>query len=364
MNISEQNRDLSEFERLYREKRYLYEDFARDLRDLMEKLIKNAGIPFDKVVYRTKDIESFLKKIVRKVYDDPFEQIKDFAGVRVITYYQDDAEKVIRMIRAEFEVDEAESVDKVNHLSANEFGYRSVHLIVSLSQNRAQQPEWKRFAGLWAEIQVRSVLQDAWADLSHRIDYKITSQAPTELRRRLFRLSALLELADEEFTEIRDLSEVITKGYRDNVSQGRLDLPVNLDSLEEFIEQKVDLQKWAQFGVEAGMQAFPEIEIDNKYKSGRLGILLRTLQETGITTIAGFEAVFPDFEQRQSQLQRFVELVKAAGKTVYAVPLDVLILLVSFAKADAIPPDFNWGGRYRPFIIEALRKVCREQAGA
>src|SRR5512136_1958706 len=158
MNMSEQNRDLSEFERLYGEKRHIYEDFAKDLRDLMEKLLKNADIPFDKVVCRAKEIESFLKKIVRKAYDDPLEDIKDFAGVRVITYYQDDVEKIIRLIRAEFEVDEEHSVDKIVHLGDNEFGYRSVHLIVSLSANRAQQPEWIRFAGIWAEIQVRSIL--------------------------------------------------------------------------------------------------------------------------------------------------------------------------------------------------------------
>jgi ppGpp synthetase/RelA/SpoT-type nucleotidyltranferase len=359
MKISEQDR--AEFERRYLEEyRPLYEEFASRLQSLLEEVTNNAGIPVDKIASRVKTVESFLEKIERKPYIDPFTQIQDCVGVRVITYYLDDVERVTEIIRKNLEIDNANSIDKLLDLSPEEFGYRSVHLVVSLPESRVTLDEWNRFAGLSAEIQVRSILQHAWADLSHRIDYKNTTQVPHQLLRRLFRLSALVETADEEFMLLRDMSKEIAEEYRDDVIRGDLDLPLNLDSLREFIKQKVDLKKWEQFGVQAGMEPFPELISINKYHSTGLKILLLTLQTVGIATIAEFERLFPGFEQLAGQIRRFVDLVKAQGKTVHAVPMDILILLTSFSKADSIPSDFDWGGKYRPFIIEALRKACQQ----
>lgn len=352
--------ELIEFERRYREEyRPLYEAFVPRLHNLLKELIDNARIPVDHIEHRVKTLESFLEKIERKIYNDPFDQIKDFAGVRIIAYYQDDVDKVTQIIRKEFDVDETHSLDKMTVLGSDEFGYRSIHLIASLSERRAILDEWKRFAGLSAEIQVRSILQHTWATMSHKLDYKRQSQVPEELRRQLFRLSALLELADEEFTSLRDRVKGITEGYRNDVSRGELDLPLNLDSLREFVKQKVDLQKWEALGACAGMEPFPQLE--SKFHSIGLEILLLTLQTTGIPTIAEFESLFPELEKMTGPLERFVEAVNSKGGTVHAVPVDVLILLVSFLKATAIPPDFDWGGKYESFFIEALREVLYEK---
>ena len=350
--------NLNEFERLYREKRPLYLAFAARLRELLQELTKSAEIPCDKIVCRAKTVEGFLEKIERKSYESPFDQIRDFAGIRVVTYYLDDIDRVKDLIYKEFNVDEEHSIDKISHLGADEFGYRSVHLVVSLSKSRVNLNEWKPYADLHAEIQIRTILQHAWADLSHKIDYKITSQAPTELRRRLFRLSALLELADEEFTALRDQAENISEGYRSSMSRDEFDLPVDLDSLREFMEQKGDLQKWEQFGVSAGMEPFPQL-VSRSHDIG-LDILLLTLQTIKVSTIAEFENLFQGFEQQKDHLRKFVLLVKEKGGTVHAVPIDVLILLVSFAKARVIPSDFNWGGKYEPFYIKALHEVLQE----
>lgn len=351
---------LSEFERRYREEyRPLYEAFVPRLYSLLKELIDNARIPVDHIEYRVKTSESFLEKIERKIYDDPFDQIKDFAGVRIITYYQDDVDRVMQIIDKEFDVDETHSVDKITALGSDEFGYRSVHLIASLSERRATLDEWKRFAGLSAEIQVRSILQHTWAAMSHKLDYKHQSQVPEELRRQLFRLSALLELADEEFTSLRERVKGITEGYRNDVSRGELDLPLNLDSLREFVKQKVDLQKWEAFGVRAGMEPFPQLV--SKFHSIGLEILLLTLQKVGISTIAEFESLFPEFEKMMEPLERFVEAVNSKDGTVHAVPVDVLILLVSFSKAISIAPDFDWGGKYESFFIEALREILHNK---
>jgi ppGpp synthetase/RelA/SpoT-type nucleotidyltranferase len=328
---------------------------------LLQELTRDLGTFIDKIEFRAKTVESFIGKLERKSYkyQDPFKEITDFAGVRIITFYQDSVPKIVEIIRREFEIDEENSLDKFDNLEADEFGYRSVHLIVLLSKSRSELKEWKRFAGLKAEIQLRSILQHAWANMSHKFDYKVTSQAPREIRRRLFRLSALLELADEEFKALLDQSAEISKSYRSEMSKGEFNLPLNLDSLREFIHQRVDLRKWERFGINAGMEPFQDPESARKYFPTGLEILLLTLQMVGISTIAGFERLLPGFDNITEQLQTFVNLVKSRGETVHSLPLEVLILLVSFSKSNSIPEDFNWGGRYKNFYIEALREALR-----
>ncbi|GAK59642.1 hypothetical protein U27_06627 [Candidatus Vecturithrix granuli] len=354
--------DPQELERQYRETYYpLYEDFALRLHNLVQDLTKPLSELIDKFEYRAKTAESFLGKLERKSekYQHPFQEITDLAGVRVITFYQDSVSQIVKIIRREFVVDETRSLDKFDDLGAEEFGYQSVHLIVSLPESRTQLEEWKRFAGLQAEIQIRSILQHAWANMSHKFDYKAVNQPPRELRRRLFRLSALLELADEEFKTLLDQTREISQGYRHDVRRGQLNLPLNLDSLREFIREHVNLKQWEQFGIEAGLKPFPSSEVARKYFATGLEILLVTLQAAKISTIAEFERLLSQFDNQKIQLQKFVSLIKEQGETVHSLPLDVLILLVSFSKADVLPADFHWGGKYKPFFINALRDVCQ-----
>jgi ppGpp synthetase/RelA/SpoT-type nucleotidyltranferase len=97
------------------------------------------------------------------------------------------------MIEEEFTIDKDNSLDKRKELRSNEFGYLSVHYVVSLSPARAALGEYKNYASLRAEIQVRTVLQHAWAAVDHRLRYKSETDAPEHLRRRLFLLSGLLK---------------------------------------------------------------------------------------------------------------------------------------------------------------------------
>ncbi|MCK4392178.1 hypothetical protein KAX17_04670, partial [Candidatus Bipolaricaulota bacterium] len=172
----------------YRERYYpVFRDFADRIHALIEELVKSEGIPVAQVEDRAKSPESLAGKLQRKPYRDPFSEIKDLAGVRVVTYYHDDVQHVADVIRREFDVDDEHSSNKLQELAVDEFGYRSFHLVCALQAPRDALPEWQQFAGLAVEIQVRSVLQHAWAAISHKLDYKVASQAPAELRRQLFR---------------------------------------------------------------------------------------------------------------------------------------------------------------------------------
>ena len=195
-----------------------------------------------------------------------------------------------------------------------------------------------------------------WAVVSHSLNYKVNAEVSRKLLRQLARLSANLESVDEEFTILHEkIAPERAAESSAEVSQDNPSALLNLESLRECLNQNVDLQKWERFGVKAGMEPFPQLV--SKYQTTGLQILLLTLQAVGIATIAEFESLLPEFEKVGEQLRRFVELVRAKDETLYAVPVDVLVLLVSFVKASVLPADFAWGEAYEPFFIEALRNV-------
>jgi ppGpp synthetase/RelA/SpoT-type nucleotidyltranferase len=178
-----------------------YLDFSRRVKSLIETLIGDAGIRVDSIQERTKTVESLREKLSRKSYAH-FEDVPDLVGLRVIAYDREGADRVIELIRNGFDVDDDESGDAAETLAPTEFGYSSVHLVIRLSKERRQLPEWSQVKALHAEVQVRTVLQHAWASISHALQYKHEDEVPRALRRRLARLSALLELGDQEFAAL------------------------------------------------------------------------------------------------------------------------------------------------------------------
>lgn len=164
---------------------------------------------------RVKTVPSFAEKIIRKSqkYDDPASHLTDLCGARVITNTQDETEQIISFIRENFRIDEENSYDLRTMLKAEEFGYRSVHYIVQLKQDGPDIIELalefgKQNGGIdlfgevgdrKAEIQVRTLLQHAWAMISHDRFYKSKFEVPEYFKRELARVAALLESADDEF---------------------------------------------------------------------------------------------------------------------------------------------------------------------
>ncbi|MFF8782520.1 GTP pyrophosphokinase family protein [Streptomyces sp. NPDC015140] len=219
--------------------RNTYERYCDKLRDLLALVLDTYGIEYVQMEGRAKDVASFTEKIQRKggKYDDPLAEVTDLAGIRIIAYYVEDVERIASIIRQEFSVLEEHSGDKQAELADNEFGYASFHLVLELAEKRSSLLEWQEFAGRKAEIQVRTALQHAWAAVNHKLDYKKSQDSPRELRRRLFRLSALFELADEEFSKIRLEGERISADYVREVRSGTYDLEVNVDSVTAWIRE-------------------------------------------------------------------------------------------------------------------------------
>jgi ppGpp synthetase/RelA/SpoT-type nucleotidyltranferase len=179
------------------------------------------------------------EKITRpsKTYVTPLEEVTDLAGVRVIAYFPDDVDKIIQIIKNEFVIDPANSIDKRKGRDPASFGYSSVHLIVTFSKERLTLPEYSVFKGLKCEVQVRTILQHAWAEIEHDIVYKSSEDIPFELRRRFASLAGLLEVADREFASIKSDEASVVNNIEKSIEERILNIPVNMQSLRVYLEK-------------------------------------------------------------------------------------------------------------------------------
>ncbi|MGO7319404.1 GTP pyrophosphokinase family protein [Rhizobium ruizarguesonis] len=174
-------------------------------------LLSGQDIALSSVEGRVKDREECVSKFTRKyrtgleTAKTPYEikdKITDVIGLRVVVLYEDDIERVKEAILKEFDVPEV--TDKIAQVEGTEssFGYKGLHLDLKLNSARANMPEYQLYSPHSFELQIRTVVQDSWSIIDHKIKYK--KSIPNTLKRRINTLAALFELADREFLAIRD----------------------------------------------------------------------------------------------------------------------------------------------------------------
>lgn len=207
------------------------------VKSTLEGMLRQKGIPFLNVSGRRKSRESFKGKVTTKSYASPTDDVTDIAGLRIICYIESDVERACDAIDEFFSVHNDKSLNKSDELGVDRVGYRSIHFVCSLGTQREALPEFSDLNGLVFEIQVRTVLQHAWAEIEHDRNYKFGSTLPANLQRRLGILAGVLELADREFDSLaHDIDE-----YGEEVAvatkSGNLDVELTTSSMEEFVKR-------------------------------------------------------------------------------------------------------------------------------
>jgi putative GTP pyrophosphokinase len=279
----------------YEAERPLYEAFTVGLEGLLRQLLERASIPYVQIEGRTKGVPNFVAKLRRKneKYKDPLAEVTDLAGLRIVLFYLDDVSRVGDLIEKQFAVDQSHSEDKSAALDPTRFGYLSVHHVIQLSDSREALPEWERFAGLYAEVQVRTVLQHAWGAISRKLAYASVHEAPRKLQRNLNRLSALLELADDEFVDIRLARETIEAEYDREVERGNLDLEIDESSLESYLRETGARDRIKDLAEKAGAPKEYDVpEQEDDYDDLRQEIssrLLEVMEISGLGRIADLD---------------------------------------------------------------------------
>ena len=224
-----------DFVRQYGERSATAAAFSVSLSHLFDGVLKQDDLKFHSISSRVKSLKSTAEKIERHTHLDALEDVLDLLGFRIITYFPDEVDRVAAMIEAEFDPLPEHSVDKRKLLSPDRFGYLSVHYVVRLRDDRAALGEYSQWAGFPFEVQVRSLLQHAWAEIEHDLGYKVPEAIPSHLRRRFSRLAGLLEIADDEFLSLRtDCSDYISTARRADVSQAAT-TGINRDSVLRLI---------------------------------------------------------------------------------------------------------------------------------
>jgi ppGpp synthetase/RelA/SpoT-type nucleotidyltranferase len=225
----------------YRANAPIFEGLSDVVATTLSVLLKSQNIDYLAVSARTKNLPSLLEKLDRKGYQD-IEEVTDMVGVRVITYIESDVEKVCHLIESAFLIHKDKSTDKSKELQINEIGYRSVHYICELGAHRVSLPELAQFENLHFEIQVRTVLQHAWAEIEHDRSYKFAGELPIAIKRRLNLLAGCLEIVDREFDTLAQELDQHEKESKQATESGDLKgIELTSTSLSQFIKSRDEL---------------------------------------------------------------------------------------------------------------------------
>lgn len=324
----------------YRQRLPAVSGFASALEVLLAQLVSDAEVPVDSISSRPKDAASLAKKLKNPKYTS-LDEITDLCGLRIVTRHAEDVKKVVELIRHEFEI-----VEHVVHgaESPEAFGYSSDHLIIKLDSRRAALREWKSNDGVVAEVQVRSILQHAWASISHGLDYKDEGDTPVALRRQLFRIAALLETSDELFDSFRHDMRELRGEYRAVVDREEWrELPLDMDS----VRAAADRLPWrdvVSVAISAGFDTTRHgDDVDHwldQHFDGADRRFVRTARAAGFRTLGEIADFMTALASNEQFLERFAEAAAAGGFRPRPVPQDVVIFaLVALVNSE---PAYNF----------------------
>lgn len=188
--------DLRLIGQLWARERADYDRLCCDIQARLRDLFRANGI-LAEVTYRTKETGSLLKKVLRKRKDRPsydYADVKDKAGLRVIVASLSERETAHNIIMEAF--DNPQYDDKSESLGTDRVGYTSIHYDLQIPDSVSGEVRC-------VELQLRTLGQHLWAEMTHRLVYKRDLHMPPELSRRTNCLAALMEIVDHEFEEVR-----------------------------------------------------------------------------------------------------------------------------------------------------------------
>ncbi|MFP3040365.1 tetratricopeptide repeat protein [Treponema primitia] len=184
---------------------------TKELRELIEQAVQELPSP-PTIKGRPKDFTSFFKKYIRILNSqstefqtkisvkDGMPRITDLIGIRIVCPFLEEVDTVGVLLTKIFDIVEIEK--KGSNYSFKEFGYESTHILVKIPEKLTEK--YGDCGCDVAEVQVRTILQDAWAEVEHELVYKAEFTPFDEpMKRKLAAINANLSLADIIFKEIR-----------------------------------------------------------------------------------------------------------------------------------------------------------------
>lgn len=323
----------------YTAQRPQYNAFTATLEALIKNLLQSQGIEFFAIEARTKEEDSLTEKLQREDKAGRYKQLEDITdltGIRIIAYLEEDCDKISNLIQNAFTIDAANSVSKTDELDADKFGYLSTHYVVKLPTKRTSFLEYARFVDMKAELQVRTLLQHTWAAIDWKFRYKEENEAPKAIRRRLFRISALLEAADNEFSAVKIALSNLQLEYEQKIGEESSDIAIDTESVKSYIITSETAKSIISNAKSAGLRV---LRLDNPRMP--LGSFVRTARSLGIKTIKELdERLIPFVPEVSSLFDRAVKEVSGTGRAqplqLYPVAVVRYTLIAASSKKDAL----------------------------
>lgn len=272
----------------YSQNRPLYQALAKRAAVIVREVLQTNKLNYHSITYRAKTLESYREKANKEIYKDPHSEIRDMAGVRIITYTDSDAEKVSAIISKTFDIHSEDINDKARELGIDKMGYRSIHCMGTLGKERLNLPENRVFKDMAFEIQIRTILQHAWAEFEHDRNYKFSGVLPADIRRRLSVVAGNLELVDREFERISEAIDSYALNVREKTQLGELDIPINSTSLTAYMTK--EFESLVRLGIEPNF-------------SNTDAFLFKELSDFGIVTLKQLDDIIPrDYIEKKSKI--------------------------------------------------------------
>lgn len=227
----------SEISNQYNDKLHLFEQLKDEVIFIVDNELKLTKIKLHSIISRIKTLSSVEDKSKRKKFAFKVDDINDIVGIRIVCLFLSDIEKIKNIINNSFKIITED--DKLNEGLLSTFGYLSVHLICTLKEEHCG-PRYDKIKNIKFEIQVRTIAMDAWATISHYLDYKQENDIPNELKRDFYAISGLFYVADSHFEMFFKASENSAKEVEKLFKKPKefLEQEINLDTLREFLKNK------------------------------------------------------------------------------------------------------------------------------
>jgi putative GTP pyrophosphokinase len=196
---SKRHRIVEEIANSWKIEEPLYQELERVVSDYLKQHISETEtLPV--ISHRLKTVSSMAKTALRK--GKTYSELHDKLGFRIVCHFKSDLQVVRDFITKSFDVRHYEA--KAERLKFDQLGYVSDHYEVSIDANKPEFEAHKNLAQYIFEIQVRTICQHAWADVEHELAYKQEIELDDKTKRKVFRLTSLLEICDDEFDEVNN----------------------------------------------------------------------------------------------------------------------------------------------------------------
>ena len=311
-----------------------YEDCLNYVENTVKNIIKSQSINVHEIVGRVKTIESLEGKVKRKNYSN-LAEITDLCGIRIITYFSDDVDKIAELISQEFEVDLENTIDKRKSEDPTKFGYVSLHYVVGLKEGTTPSTLYGRFKNIKLEIQIRTVMQHAWAEIEHDLGYKSKEDIPDQYRRQFSRLAGLIELADDNFLQLKNNINNYEQEIREKLPTSKKELPIDSSTLMTYVTED---QNYIEL---LNTIKTSDVDIDFNINSSFLSTVVQRVKRFGLKTIGDIDELldrYKDIFLRVTEIE--FDIVHYTSISVLTPLLHITSVLESVNRIDISDEEF------------------------